>query len=236
MRTAGTDHRFSGEEPIGETLRPYRLLMMGRQGSGKGTQCARLARILEITHIDLGDTLRTEVQRRSALGRSAERFLQEGRLVPDEIVLGIVTQRLGQVGSGGFILDGFPRTLPQAEALGEAIGLEGIDHVLHLVITPSEALQRLSARRVCGTCGAVTSLSAGVTACPTCQGPLVQREDDTVGAIKQRLVTYERRTRPVLDWYATQGHLVSVDGQQHPDAVTRALLHIAVREPGVLVG
>lgn len=199
-------------------------MMMGRQGSGKGTQCVRLAARLGITHIDVGDALRDEVRRRTALGRVARRFLEEGRLLPDEMVTDVVLGQLEWVGSFGFVLDGFPRTLPQAEALGATVGMDGIDLVVNLAITPAVALHRLLSRRVCTRCQSVITITPGRSSCPDCGGLLVRRTDDTAKAIKLRLATYEVQTHPVLGWYAVRGQLVTIDGRQDLGAVTRRIL------------
>ena len=223
IRTGTADHGRTGGPSAGAVQSP-RLVVMGRQGSGKGTQCARLATILDVAHIDVGDALRSEVHRRTPLGQAAERYVQEGRLLPDEMVTDVVLGQLGWAGSRGFILDGFPRTLPQAESLGDTVGAEGIDLVVNLAITPAAALRRLTTRRVCAHCGSVTTIATGMLSCSCCEGPLVRREDDTEFAIKRRLVTYERQTRPVLEWYAVQGRLVTIDGGLGPDTVTRQVL------------
>jgi adenylate kinase len=209
---------------IAPTVQGPRLVMMGRQGAGKGTQCARLAARLGITHIDVGDALRHEVRRHTALGEVAKPFLDEGRLLPDEMVTDVVLGQLEWVGCRGFVLDGFPRTLPQAEALGATVGMDGIDLVVNLAITPAVALHRLLSRRVCTRCQLVTTITPGSPSCPDCGGLLVRRTDDTAIAIKLRLANYEVQTRPVLGWYAIRGRLVTIDGRLDLDAVTWRIL------------
>lgn len=224
MARMGTSDRAPmGKRPARAGRNP-RLIVMGRQGAGKGTQCTRLAVTLGITHIDVGDVLRNAVRRRTPLGRAAEHYLQEGRLLPDEIVTEVVCERIGPAAGSGFVLDGFPRTLAQAEAIEDALGPGAIDLVVNLAITPKVAVRRLSTRRVCELCGSVTSFAAHRPSCTDCGGRLFQRDDDTVIAIRRRLAAYEHQTRPVLDWYAGQGRLVTVDGRRDTDDVTRQVL------------
>lgn len=206
--------------------RPPRLILLGRQGSGKGTQASRLSSIYGVPHISTGDAFRAAVKAGSELGRSVEGYMDRGELVPDDLVVAVIRDHLfGAAGPEGFILDGFPRTVAQAEALSEMAGSRGIDVVIDLEVPTEEVLRRLSARRVCANCGANYNLVdnppkvAGV--CDVCGGgPLVQRDDDTEDAIRRRLELYESETAPLVKWYRDRGLLVAVDAAGPPDEVT----------------
>jgi len=202
-----------------------RLILLGRQGAGKGTQCVRLSRHYVVPHISTGDILRAAVKEGTDLGRKAKEIMDEGGLVPDDIMIGIVAERIAKVDarSRGYILDGFPRTVPQAEALDEIVAEQPIDVVVDLEVPRELVLRRLAARRVCQDCG--TNYTAmGVEKspwfCEVCGGDVVQRTDDTVEAINRRLDLYESQTRPLIEYYDRGGLLAVVDGTGSPDEVT----------------
>lgn len=190
----------------------------------------RLSRHYVIPHIATGDMFRAAVRSGSAFGQQAKAYLDAGELVPDEVVTGVVAERLSheELAARGFILDGFPRTVPQAEALVDLLEPERIDVALDLEVATPQVLARLAARRVCTDCGENYSLlenpprTAGI--CDACGGEVVQRDDDTEGAIRRRLELYERETAPLLDWYSDRDLLAQVDGSGHPDEVTRRLV------------
>jgi len=213
-----------------------RLVVLGKQGAGKGTQAVRLSRHYVVPHVSTGDTFRAAVRSGSEFGEKARHYLDSGELVPDEIVIGMVRERLtrGDTHQRGFVLDGFPRTVNQAEALAEMLD-PGLDLVIDLEVDTDQVLARLASRRVCSDCGANYSVVenppryAGI--CDVCGGEVVQRDDDTEGAIRRRLELYERETAPLIDWYERQGLLVRIDGTGSPDQVTaRAVAEIDKRQ------
>jgi adenylate kinase len=205
-----------------------RLILLGRQGAGKGTQCVRLSRHFVVPHISTGDMLRAAVREGTELGVMAKRVMDQGGLVGDEIMVGIVRERLSQpdaVGRG-YILDGFPRTVPQAQALDEITATLPIDVVLDLDVPRELVLERLSSRRVCRDCG-TNYVAAGVEKlpwiCEVCGGDVMHRDDDTPEAITQRLDLYEQQTSPLIEYYSSEGRLAVVDGVASPDEVFRRL-------------
>ena len=207
-----------------------RLIVLGKQGAGKGTQAVRLSRHYVVPHISTGDTFRAAVRSGSEFGQKAKTFLDAGELVPDEIVVGVVRERLTRDDTThrGFILDGFPRTVGQAEALGDMLAPRRLDAVLNMEIDTEVVLARIASRRVCSDCGANYSVTdnpprtPGI--CDVCGGEVVQRDDDTEAAIRRRLDLYERETAPLIGWYETQGLLASLDATGTPDQVTDRLV------------
>jgi adenylate kinase len=205
-----------------------RLILLGRQGAGKGTQCVRLSRHFVVPHISTGDMLRAAVREGTELGVMAKRVMDQGGLVGDEIMVGIVRERLSQsdaVGRG-YILDGFPRTVPQAQALDEITASLPIDVVLDLDVPRELVLERLTARRVCRDCG-TNYVAAGVEKlpwiCEVCGGDVMHRDDDTPEAITQRLDLYEQQTSPLIEYYSSEGRMAVIDGVASPDEVFRRL-------------
>jgi adenylate kinase len=208
-----------------------RLVMLGRQGAGKGTQCTRLSRHYVVPHISTGEMLRAAAKERTELGRKAAEIMNDGGLVPDDIMIGIVEERLDHDDTTrrGYVLDGFPRTVPQAEALAEITAARPLDLVIDLDVPEDVVLQRLASRRVCADCGANYSVDRPPRydwVCDNCGGEVEQREDDTPAAIKKRLADYERETAPLIDWYRARGLLEVVDGQGTTDAVSERLFHV----------
>ena len=210
----------------------HRIVFLGPPGAGKGTQAADLARELGVPHLSTGDLLRREVAAGTPLGREAERYMKAGRLVPDELVLRMLRERLARPDAArGFLLDGFPRTVPQAEAL-EAIA--PIDRVVSFEIDPAVLIQRLSDRRVCPVCQAVYNLATQPPKVPgRCDrdgAELVHRPDDRPEAIQVRLEVYARQTAPLIDFYRARGTLRPIDASGTPaevgarvrDAIARA--------------
>jgi adenylate kinase len=200
-------------------------VILGKQGAGKGTQCARLARHYVVPHISTGDMLRAAARSQTEFGRKAKEFMDAGELVPDEVMIGLVRERLDyeDTSARGFILDGFPRTDGQAEALAGILGEErALDLAIDIELPTEAALERLASRRVCNVCGAIYSTAQPPHlnwTCDFCGGEVVQREDDQPDAIKRRLDLYEEQTAPLIAWYLTRDHLVTVDGMGHPDEV-----------------
>lgn len=198
-------------------MRPtIRLLILGKQGAGKGTQAARVSAHYGIAHISTGDIFRDAARTGTDLGRKAGELMGRGELVPDDIVVGVVAERLAQPDAGrGFILDGCPRTRGQAEALEEIIGAGALEAVIEIEVATSVVMHRLSGRRVCEHCGATYHVDAPPEVswiCDACGGDVVQRADDTEDAIGRRLAIYEEQTRPLTDFYAERGLLRRVDG------------------------
>lgn len=212
-------------------VRGIRLVILGRQGAGKGTQCMRLARHYVVPHVSTGDIFRASVKAGSEFGLKADEYMRAGKLVPDEIVVGVVRERLCQrdAKARGFILDGFPRTADQAEALDEMLILEGmpLDVTIDLEIAEEDALSRLAARRVCSTCATIYSTSRPPAinwTCDNCGGEVVQRQDDTEEAIRKRLADYNELTTPLIEWYTERNSLVRIEALGTPDDVLTRLV------------
>ena len=201
-----------------------RIVILGRQGAGKGTQCVRLSRHYVVPHISTGDMLRGAVREGTDLGRTAKEIMDSGGLVGDEVMIGIVDERLQRADARtrGYILDGFPRTVVQANALDEVAGDKPLDIVIDLFVAREVVIRRISARRVCRDCG--TNYTATGTErypwiCEVCGGDVMQREDDHPDAINRRLDLYETQTAPLIEHYTMQERLVIVDGLGTPDQV-----------------
>lgn len=205
-------------------------MVLGKQGAGKGTQAVRLSRHYVVPHVSTGDTFRSAVRSGSEFGQKAKRYLDAGELVPDEIVIGMVRERLTRDDTThrGFILDGFPRTVTQAEALMIFLTPHALDVVLNLDIGTTEVLGRLASRRVCIDCGANYSVVDNPPRvhdiCDVCGGEVVQRDDDTEMAIRRRLELYEKETAPLIEWFEKQSLLATVTGTGSPDEVTERLV------------
>jgi len=205
-------------------------VVLGKQGAGKGTQCVRLARHYAVPHISTGDMFRAAVRSGSEFGAKARKFMDAGDLVPDDVVIGLVRERLSQDDARlrGFVLDGFPRTVQQAEALDEMLAPHGgVELVVDLEVPTEVVLKRLASRRVCVECGTNYSVERppeDPETCDICGGKVVQREDDTESAIRRRLELYEEQTAPLIAWYLAKDKLVTVDGVGEPDRVTTRLI------------
>ena len=208
-----------------------RLVILGRQGAGKGTQCTRLSRHYVVPHISTGDTLRAAVREGTELGKMAREIMDAGGLVNDEIMIGIVEERISRddARTRGFILDGFPRTVGQAQALNEITKRQGkpIDLAIDLDVPRELVLDRISARRVCRDCGTnytATGNDPRPWICDVCGGDVVQRDDDTPEAVNQRLDLYESQTKPLIDFYGEVSLLAVVNGVGRPDDVLKRLI------------
>ncbi|MBI4513245.1 MAG: adenylate kinase [Gemmatimonadetes bacterium] len=196
-----------------------RVVLLGPPGAGKGTQGELLARRLGVGRYVSGDLLREAVREGSAAGRQAQGWIERGELVPDAIVTGIVTGALSRDAGPGFVLDGFPRTIAQAEALAEFLGSRRarIDAVVYLEVPESEVVKRLVSRRVCPSCGAAYNLHTNPPrkdeVCDRCGARLASRSDDDEGTVRRRLRVYEGETAPLVEWYRAQGvRLLRVNG------------------------
>jgi adenylate kinase len=206
-----------------------RLVVLGKQGAGKGTQCVRLSHHYVVPHVSTGDMLRSEVKLRSNIGQRAQELMDKGDLIPDEMVMEMVGSRLTErdTTGRGFVLDGCPRTTNQAESLEKIVEPFELDIVIDLQVPTSLVMRRLASRRVCVDCGANYSTAAPPLVnwtCDVCGGEVVQRPDDTEEAIERRLNLYEEETAPLLDWYKQRELLVEINGTGSPDAVTRRVV------------
>lgn len=193
------------------------LILLGAPGAGKGTQAEVICDHLHIPTISTGNVLREALKNGTELGLKAKSFMDSGALVPDELVIDIIKERLGKDDcQNGFILDGFPRTVPQAEAL-DAMGIQ-IDKVVDIEVADEKIMERLSGRRVCQDCGAsyhvVFKPSEVEGVCNRCGGKTVQRKDDHPDTVKDRLAVYHEQTEPLKDYYTKTGKLVIVEGQE----------------------
>ena len=204
-----------------------KLIFLGAPGAGKGTQAERLCKVLEIPTISTGNILRAAVKNGTPTGLKAKAFMDAGKLVPDEVIIGIITERLAEDDcKNGYILDGVPRTIAQAEAMEKA-GIN-FDAVVSIEVADEVIMERMSGRRVCESCGAsyhlvaVPPKVAGV--CDSCGGKLVQRKDDAPETVKDRLAVYHKETEPLKDFYAQRGLLKSVENQPSVEATTAAIL------------
>lgn len=204
-------------------------MLLGRQGAGKGTQAERLAVHYGIPRVSTGDMFRAGANQTTARGRDISRSMDSGELVADDLVVAMVQRRLSEpdaVGRG-FVLEGFPRTTAQAEALDAILGPLVLDIVVELVVPMELVLARLAARRVCSGCGCNYSVERPPRidwVCDSCGGQVVERPDDNVAAINRRLALYEEQTIPLVNWYQRSGRLSAADGTGDLDAVTVRLL------------
>lgn len=202
------------------------LLIMGPPGAGKGTQAETLVRKLGITHISTGDMFRSAMKEGTEMGIKAKEYMDKGELVPDFVVVGMVKERLSQKDcSGGFLLDGFPRNVVQAEALDETLKSIGsnLDAVINIVVPREKLILRLTGRRICRNCGASYHVLfkkprvEGI--CDICGGEIYQRSDDNETAAKNRLYVYDANTQPLIDYYGKRGLLRNINGDQEINKV-----------------
>ena len=197
------------------------IVLLGAPGVGKGTQAQKMIDTYEIPQISTGDILRAAVKAGTPLGLEAKRFMDAGDLVPDDVVIGLVKSRLAEPDTDkGFILDGFPRTTAQAEALDaelDSLG-KGIDSAIAITVDPEVIVARLTSRRTCRVCGAISAASASET-CDKCQGELYQRDDDNESTVRNRLDVYARSTAPLVGYYGAKGLLHEIDGNRPVDVV-----------------
>ena len=208
------------------------LIIIGPPGSGKGTQAQRVAGQLDLTHLSTGDLLREAVAGGTELGKKAEEYMKAGLLVPDEIMLGLIREQLDVLAGGGWMLDGFPRTLPQAEALSELLQEKdlSIDMVLLIDVDYEAIVGRLTSRRVCGDCKAVYNLAmlpgGDDSPCEKCGGKLLTRPDDREETVRRRLKVYDEQTAPVLDFYRKSVGVTEVDGSGDIDEITAEIIRV----------
>ena len=205
-----------------------RIVMLGAPGAGKGTQAKKIAAKYGIPHISTGDIFRANIKNGTELGKKAKTYMDQGLLVPDEVTIGMLLDRIHEADcKNGYILDGVPRTIAQAESLEKA-GIR-FDDVISIEIPDEAIMERMSGRRVCEHCGASYHLVAvppkvpGV--CDSCGGKLIQRHDDEPETVKHRLEVYHKETEPLKDFYAERGLLRSVENQPSVEATTKAILN-----------
>jgi adenylate kinase len=208
-----------------------RLVLLGRQGAGKGTQSARLSEHFGLMHVSTGDMFRTQAAQGTAFGLEAKRYMDAGELVPDEIVVGVIEECMAPGGplDGGFVLDGFPRTLQQARELDRVIAGRPLDLVIDLDVPREIVLDRIAARRVCENCQRTYHVNLQPTVpwiCDTCGGDVRQRDDDTEEAVDRRLALYDEEIIPIVDYYRARGLLMTVDGVGDGDEVFERLVKV----------
>lgn len=203
-----------------------RIVLLGAPGAGKGTQAVRLSEFLNIPHISTGDLFRDAIKNKTQLGLMVKGYIDKGMLVPDEVVLGCIAKRLSESDvCDGFILDGFPRTVPQAEGLKivlDELDIE-LDHVLNIDSKEGTLIKRLTGRRMCSKCGAnyhiLSSPPRVEGTCDICSGSLYTRSDDNEETARKRLEVYREQTEPLIEYYSGEGLLRTVDGDDHIDRV-----------------
>ena len=199
------------------------LVMLGPPGAGKGTQAERISRTRQLPKISTGDILREAVHDRTPLGCAAKEELEAGHLVSDDVMIGIVQERLDRADARkGFVLDGFPRTIVQANALDQLVDRRGPLVVLDIVVPEDVLVRRLASRRICGECGSNAAVE-WLMACAKCGGRLVARVDDGVAIVRERLGVYHRQTKPLVEYYSGRSTFRQIDGNLPPDVVTGAI-------------
>ena len=210
-----------------------KLIMLGAPGAGKGTQAKKIAAKYDIPHISTGDIFRANIKNGTELGKKAKTYMDQGLLVPDELVVDLVADRVNQEDcSKGYVLDGFPRTIPQAKVLDEALaGLgDAIDYAINVDVPDENIINRMSGRRACLSCGATYHIehippkTEGM--CDKCGQPLVLRDDDKPETVKNRLQVYHEQTQPLIDFYSEKGVLKTVDGTVDMKGVFDAIVEI----------
>lgn len=208
------------------------IMLLGAPGAGKGTQAARIVEEFGLVHLSTGDILRKAVADGTSLGVEAKRHMDAGGLVPDEVVIGLVQERITQPDAleKGVLFDGFPRTIPQAEALGAALAESGLtlDAVISVEVDPEAIVARITARRQCRECGRIFNIvsDGDLQTCTDCGGEVYQRDDDTEATVRRRLDAYDAQTSKLIPYYAENGSLHTVDGNQAPGDVYEAIAGI----------
>lgn len=204
------------------------VILLGPPGSGKGTQAVRLTKELNIPHISTGDLFRENMSKDTELGRRAKTYINAGKLVPDEVVLDMLFDRVSRPDCArGYLLDGFPRTIPQAEALDKHLGSDTKVIVLNLEVPDEEIIKRIAGRYICKDCGHIHNLGIdpkeSEKLCVKCKAVLSQRSDDKKEVVEERLKVYHAQTKPLVEYYSKKGVLKSVNGVQQPDDVYKDL-------------
>ena len=210
-----------------------KIIMLGAPGAGKGTQAKMIAEKCGIPHISTGDIFRANIKNGTELGAKAKEYMDKGLLVPDELVCDLVVDRIQQADcEKGYILDGFPRTIPQAEALDKALAAnnEAVDFAINVEVPDENIINRMSGRRACVGCGATYHIQFNAPkvegVCDTCGEKLILRDDDKPETVKNRLSVYHEQTQPLIDYYSKKGVLAEVDGTQSMDDVFNAIVNV----------
>lgn len=195
-----------------------KLIFLGPPGAGKGTQAEKISKLYGIAHISTGDMLRSQMREGTPLGAEAKGYIDRGELVPDELIVAMVAERIKEEDcANGFLLDGFPRTVSQAEALN---GISDIDMVIDIAVPAERLMERIGGRRMCSGCGAGYHTSSyHKDTCEKCGASLYIRDDDRPETVKHRITVYERQTKPLIDYYREKGNLSRVNGDNIPDRV-----------------
>jgi adenylate kinase len=220
-----------------------RMVLLGGPGAGKGTQARMLERRLGVPQVASGDLLRAAVRNRTAFGLEAKRYMDKGALVPDELVLKLVQERLQQPAAApGFILDGFPRTVAQAESLSAFLKERGarLDKIIAIIVPDDEIVKRISGRRTCKSCGAMYHLiydpPRNQDLCNSCNGELYQRDDDAEDTVRMRLEVFAATMRPLLEYYERSGLLAQIDGIGRPEEIQQRILNALGRADAAVKG
>lgn len=210
-----------------------KIIMLGAPGAGKGTQAKKIAEVCKVPHISTGDIFRANIKNGTELGAKAKEYMDKGLLVPDELTCDLVVDRIQQSDcANGYILDGFPRTIPQAEALTNALKAidQKMDYAINVEVPDENIIGRMSGRRACVGCGATYHVVYNPTkvegVCDACGEKLILRDDDKPETVKNRLDVYHDQTQPLIDYYKNQGILVEVDGTKNMDDVFADILKI----------
>ena len=210
-----------------------KLIILGAPGAGKGTQAKKIAEKYSIPHISTGDIFRANIKNNTELGKKAKEYMDQGLLVPDELVVDLVVDRLAQEDARkGYILDGFPRTIPQAEALTSALKErnEEIDYAVNIAVLDEAIISRMEGRRACLSCGGTYHIIFNPTkkdgVCDACGGELILRDDDKPETVKKRLEVYHKQTKPLIDYYTKAGKIVEIDGTLEMAEVFDAIIEI----------
>lgn len=203
-----------------------KLMFVGPPGAGKGTQAAKIAAKYGIPHISTGDMLRAEIRNGSELGLLAKKYIDEGKLVPDDVIVAMVAERIAQPDAvNGFLLDGFPRTKAQAQALDK---ITNLDKVINIFVPDDKLVHRMCGRRVCADCDATyhVSMLSDIKTCPKCGGPLYIRDDDAEDIVMNRLKVYKESTQPLIQYYTDKGILYDVVGSGGIDTITQTIVSV----------
>ena len=210
-----------------------KIIMLGAPGAGKGTQAMKIAEKYQIPHISTGDIFRANIKEGTELGKKAKSYMDQGQLVPDELTLELIMDRFQNPDcANGYVLDGFPRTIPQAEALTEALAKKGetIDYAINVEVPDENIINRMGGRRACLACGSTYHIVYAPTKvegiCDRCGEKLVLRDDDKPETVKNRLNVYHNQTQPLIEYYTRQGKLAEVDGTQSMEDVFNAIVKI----------
>lgn len=214
-----------------------KIVMLGAPGAGKGTQAKRIAAKFSIPHISTGDIFRANIKNNTPLGAKAKSYMDKGELVPDELVIELIMDRFAQDDCvNGYVLDGFPRTIPQAEELDKALKSvnDNLDYAINVEVPDDNIINRMSGRRACVNCGATYHIVHNPpkveNECDTCNGELILRDDDKPETVKNRLDVYHTQTEPLLKYYTEKGILYTVDGTQDMDTVFDSICKIVGNE------